>query len=247
MRTFIIGDVHGHHDRLTSLLKKAGLISLVGHKRTDDTRIIQVGDLGNFSIDSRKNDERCYALAQWYDIEVLWGNHDRAAVDLRSTFVGYAVPDTETKSLMRAAKPQFAAYSFGHIITHAGVHPRQVPYALLHKPAQALAHYLDCCSGEEPIITDISTKRGGTAACGGILWRDASEELFNIPQIFGHTRSDSIREYNDGAGICIDIAEKTGHELAGIFLSDDPVWNRRVVAVGDNPREHEDRDMWVIK
>jgi hypothetical protein len=58
--TLVIGDVHGHLDRLTALLEQEEVIARNdsdGYDRVNhDVRVVQVGDLGHFGADYT-NDE----------------------------------------------------------------------------------------------------------------------------------------------------------------------------------------------
>lgn len=117
--TLVIGDVHGHLDRLEALLLQEGVIgrcpdcdgngdvqcddggwSMCEYCRGDGLRrinfnveVIQLGDLGHFGEGSSPTgDELCYAYAgRWLD-KVIWGNHDWAVNPLGPTFKGYLKP-----------------------------------------------------------------------------------------------------------------------------------------------------------
>ena len=114
---FVIGDVHGHIDRLEALLKQEGLLAWChlcqgsglrhpadlasqcekclgeGTLRVrEDVTVIQLGDLGHFGVDgSPTADLLAYKYVtknRWADV-VLWGNHDRALVDPNHAFGGF--------------------------------------------------------------------------------------------------------------------------------------------------------------
>lgn len=118
--TLVIGDVHGHFDRLEALLMQEGILDhcpdCAGHgdsfmdddkpiemceacdgdgvrRVNHDVDVIQLGDLGHFGHDaSPTGDEMCYKYAdRWLDL-VLWGNHDRAVVDHGHAFSGFMSP-----------------------------------------------------------------------------------------------------------------------------------------------------------
>jgi len=221
MRTFVIGDVHGHWDRLEALLDKAG--------PSADDEIIQLGDLGHFSQDTRIDDYTTLKYAAGLpNFTMLWGNHDRAVVDeARHRFAGFHPPMVMTYERLISLKPKLCAVRHGHLITHAGLHP---DYS---NPTAAIGDYerIIQTRGLGLTVNAISTRRGGPDAAGGILWRDWGEPLANVPQIFGHTRSESVRIHHQpdqGRSFCIDIASATNSRLAGIWLP-----SLQIITVGD--------------
>lgn len=239
---FVIGDVHGHLDRLVALLNKAGFIDSRGGftSLTREVEVIQLGDLGHYGADTRQNDLAVWTYAAscpW--LKVLWGNHDMSVFRTDHTFRGYTEPDSRTRRLMEEKGLLFSTVRHGYLLTHAGLHPSYVP---LSADAAAQA-YVDrtkfmstlinlTCEGASlpvPIRDDIASYRGGWAQQGGILWRDYREPLADIPQVYGHSRSYDIRQ--DGNCWCIDVADREGDSLAGIWLP-----SMKVVAVGADAR-----------
>lgn len=151
-RTLVIGDIHGHYDRLEALLKQEGIIgrcpecdgfgappiedddTLIcddcdgdGIARIDfDTRVILAGDVGHFGEGSTTGDLFTWKAAlAWTDV-ILWGNHDRAAFEDGHIFSGYMRARPETLHLVRIAlsegKLLLAVEDHGFLITHAGLH-----------------------------------------------------------------------------------------------------------------------------
>ncbi len=147
--TLIIGDCHGHFDRLERLLLQEGILGPCDHcdatgqigteieclncngdgscRVNHDVRVIQLGDLGHFggATGSPTGDLMCYKYADsWFD-DVLWGNHDRAVVDFGHAFNGYMYPDVHTKGYMDAlweqGKLKMATEAHGYLIVHAGI------------------------------------------------------------------------------------------------------------------------------
>lgn len=208
--TLVIGDVHGHVDRLQALLEQEGVIAN-GKRVNDDVRVVQVGDLGHFGVDLTA-DEDCYreALGGWIDT-LLWGNHDRAVFDNQHIFGGYRAPIGPVKTYMaelqRDGRYKFADHAHGYLLTHAGV----ARYFDAHLPSEA--NLPDVCnilnnppakpggdlqlrfSGAtgEPhphwaVVNAIGSSRGGWSRFGGILWRDIGEPISNkFNQVFGHS------------------------------------------------------------
>lgn len=232
--TLVIGDVHGHADRLQELLEQEGIVE--GRERTDrDCEVVQLGDLGHFGVDTQARDYEAYVQAQqWIDV-VLWGNHDRGPIDPdHHVFVGMGQPWPETAQirdrLEREGRLRLAHASHGFLLTHAGLHPTYLPDGK-RRSAEELAAWLESTYPRIRAIDGVATKRGGLDPAGGILWRDDREELeASVKQIFGHTSREWIRAYRTDAGgpsYCIDIGNKNNGKLAGIWLPEE-----RVVTVG---------------
>lgn len=206
--TLVIGDVHGHHDRLETLLEREGIVK-DGERVNRDVRVIQVGDLGNFGTDYTA-DEDCYksALDGWIDT-LIWGNHDRAVFDARNhSFGGYREPigpvKTYMSDLIRQGRYLFATAAHGYLVTHAGLGryfdpflPADVQGAveMLNNPPATSGTERDLRGhyrGEPDIlwaaVNAIGHTRGGSLRWGGILWRDISESLSSkFNQVFGHS------------------------------------------------------------
>ncbi len=223
-RTFVIGDVHGHIDRLKALVARAGV--------ADDEQIVQLGDLGHYDAESRERD-----LATWTwvkdrsNFRVLWGNHDAAVFSPLHRFRGYADPLPGTVALMKNVGLWFGAERHGFLLTHSGLATewmdtldRETAYGLWF--ALENKCYLPW-STFVPERDSVSFYRGGMVPHGGILWRDEREALAPVLQVFGHSRGTDIRLRS--TGMCIDIAGKAEEDdsLAGIWLPD-----MKVVAVG---------------
>jgi len=206
----VIGDVHGHHDRLQALLRQEGIIDEENRRTDKDAEVIQVGDLGQYDRHTHKRDYVTWSMVadyNWVDY-VLWGNHDRAVVDVTSSFRGYDPPTPRVVELMEKVNPLMAIMRHGHLITHAGLHPTYMEGKT--DPHQAILE-----GGN--IITAISRWRGGYHEAGGILWRDFVERLWHgMPQIFGHTRQNNVER--DRNSWCIDIGSIDNGRLAGIWL-----------------------------
>ena len=232
MKTFVIGDVHGHLDRLEALLTKAGI-------DPEQHRVIQLGDLGTYRANTQEQDLAVWEWAakhSWFD--TLWGNHEAALMTHEHRFSGYFEPLPEVRRLMAAVEREgrlrFASEANGFLLTHAGLHENWYrELAGRSNLGLALAIEARCTEfgwGDYVAIRDnIGRRRGGNNPMGGILWRDFSEPIAPITQAFGHTRGSDIRR--DGAGICIDVADKDDGNLAGMWLPSEEC-EMRVVAVG---------------
>ncbi len=282
MRTFAIGDVHGHLDRLEALLRAEGIIGrcpacngmgntpcpdpgLLDYECSkcdgngvaridDDTLVVQLGDLGHFGAKGNgpTADMLCWQAvhkSHWCDI-VLWGNHDRAIVDDGHAFNGFERPRPETLhyiSMMHNDGRLMLAYEAdGHLLTHAGLHKVFRTQKLDKELKTNVIAFVDWindqddewldtyeCDPEAAAIRDaISTKRGGRSDYGGLLWRDARESLFpGWPQIFGHTKGELIRTYNNDS-YCIDLGSPDNGRLAGMWLPE-----RKFVQINTNRRD----------
>ncbi len=228
-RALVIGDVHGHYDRLLNLLRQEGV--LVGdYERSDmECEVIQLGDLGHFGNGSNQGDLACYQMVEAGLIDVLlWGNHDRAIVDQLHEFGGYSKPAPTIKHMIRAlevdGRMKMAHAIHDYLLTHAGLHPSfadlDFPEGLDPKDVYDVADFLNqkTMNGQlEPYINNVSRARGGGAFFGGVLWRDAHDEpIYDLPQIFGHTSREDVREFN--GSYCIDTS-KHG-KVTGVWLPD---------------------------
>ncbi len=235
MKTFVIGDVHGHADRLQTLLDAAGITMFKQgpmiqrpNGTYEEVEIVQLGDLGNFGKRPR-GDLEAYQLALKYRMVVLWGNHDRAVVDWnKHIFKGYTFPPPVLEAAMRAVHPRLAHHAHGYLLTHAGLHPYYVDLlGMRGLTAENMAAIIMAKKDKYPdhygVVDDIGPVRGGFAKQGGILWRDVREELASIPQVFGHSSGSSIRTClpdmrNARHSWCIDVGGHTDGRLAGIWL-----------------------------
>lgn len=231
MRTFVIGDVHGHADRLLALLQRADVVG------REDVQIVQLGDLGHFGEDSAAGDEAALSLAVTTGMIVLWGNHDRAVVDPdHHWFRGFKHPGAHIQDYLEEQVRPFNAFAAdGYLLTHAGLHPAYVGLPHMdHLSAEGWAHLLNTLPFDAPVMIDIGQHRGGYAKQGGIFWRDAREPLYNgVKQVFGHTKG-FVRSYNNGRSFCIDTGDKHNGSLVGMWLD-----TGEFVAVGPDAAQFE--------
>lgn len=251
--TLVIGDVHGHFDRLEALLLQEGILDDVlvdGWKPRGnyEVEVIQLGDLGHFGKTGSPNGDRlCYEAAidhNYLDL-VLWGNHDRFVVDTNHAFGGCEFPDDQTRDalarLYRDGRMVLSAARHGCLLTHAGLHrffKHNHAEGVDKTDPQAVSDYIndvvnqmDRSEKERGIIDAISLYRGGGANAGGILWRDANERLYDgFPQVFGHSKGPKVRYYDYAKSWCVDIGSPDNGRLAGIWLPEG-----RVVEVNLGP------------
>lgn len=230
--TLIIGDVHGHYDRLCALLLQEGLIDEDDKRLLPNTRIIQLGDLGHngFDTDYPDGDKLCYEAVRKWDMEFILGNHDAALIHRRHIFSGYskmALAD----DMLRIAIPTvrfapLAASAHDYLITHAGVHS-YYGGKLSRDPKVAATEINERNPVENysDIRDAIPYERGGSSLRGGILWRhDPSSLSHRWPQIFGHSvQFDKIRiignkKDKDRPHYNIDLGLRDNGRLGGIWL-----------------------------
>jgi predicted phosphodiesterase len=223
--TFVIGDSHGHMDRLEALLAKAGVPK-------PGVTVVHLGDLIHAGLDTKANDRAMvgYALN---NIDILCrGNHDQAVFDSRHQFSGYSRPFPETIEVLNKLEEKmvWAYAAHDYLMTHAGLHEAFAQQRLDKSIKTDLESFVtwinadlvdedDNSRSQEAVRHAVGRSRGGSAFYGGILWRDASEPLYEVfRQIFGHTSVDgNIRTYPNGS-YCIDIGNQYNGRLAGIWL-----------------------------
>jgi len=236
-RTFIIGDIHGHADRLAALLDRAGLPLDLHRTRwgpdPEPVEIVLLGDVGHYDSTTHANDFETWRLVEQLDCTVLWGNHDYANFQpALHSFQGWQPAFPEVMDIIRRMKPKFAIERHGYLLTHAGLAPRFAPSP--DTPLELIAEVINACEGQ-PVVSDISYRRGGSATQGGILWRDAREPLADMKQVFGHSRDFEIRRFGPNRqSWCIDVADKDNGSLCGLWLPD-----LKIVGVGPDAAVYE--------
>lgn len=244
----VIGDVHGHVERLSALLEQERV-------KDRDCRVVQLGDLGHFGRETRAADLMAWNLAYEGAIDyVLWGNHDRAVLDRYHEFGGFSAPGPEPLHIMKTMEAQgrllIALDAHGWLLTHAGLHAAvrsawKCPADVDLTSAASLAGWLNRLQFDSEhrhdVIDAISGRRGGWSAAGGVLWRDIDEKLYTgVPQIFGHSADHRRRTRGEkDKWYCLDIGGKGGPDdpeadcLAGIWLPSQEIV--RVDLKGESP------------
>lgn len=146
--TFVLGDLHGHLDRLEALLLQEGLIDRClacdgsgdfendfcpkchgdGWTRLrEDVEVVLLGDVAHNGADaSPTGDMLTWQYADRWADYILWGNHDRAVVDKAHAFSGYLPPQAATCDIMNKVYNEgrllLAYEAHGYLLTHAGLH-----------------------------------------------------------------------------------------------------------------------------
>lgn len=186
-------------------------------RKRRDVTVVQLGDLGHFGArGSMTGDMLCYkyvAVNRWCDV-VLWGNHDRAAIDGAHHATDFIqVPEARhyISMLYEEGRMQMAFYAHGFLITHAGLAAafkgqgvdeqlKTDPEAFVDWINDEDESWLDHVADDDrfahenvdphalAIINAIGARRGGRVPTGGLLWRDINEKLYDgFRQIFGHS------------------------------------------------------------
>lgn len=261
-RTLVIGDCHGHKDRLEALLRQEGILSECPDsgivRRNFDVEVVQLGDLGHFGSTQAKDRAIWESALKWLDV-ILWGNHDRAVITDAHFFVGFQKPFPETVDLLKEAtrrgQLRLAHEAHGFLLTHAGLHSAYKYNKGPQGNATEIADWLNLLESEGSKDQDflairdaISNTRGGRSPYGGILWRDCSESLYEpVRQVFGHSAKDKVRKYQSkgmGDSFCIDVGQQFNGRLAAIWLPEETVVEVKVdqdQATIDAEREAERR------
>jgi hypothetical protein len=230
MDTLVIGDVHGHYDRMLALLQQEGIVDENENRINHDVRVIQLGDLGHFGkTGSHTGDYLLYEKAEeWFDT-LLYGNHDLAVVDPRCSFNGYDPGDFKAAKIMKELSEKhfikLCASAHGFLITHAGLHPN---YEFNIKGG--IGNFVEMVNLYPPnnLVFDVSRERGGWDNSGGILWRHITEKLADVPQIFGHSVGDKLKKFPvkgmpNKWSYCIDVGTQNNGRLMGMWLPEEKV------------------------
>lgn len=241
MRTLVIGDCHHHRDRLQALLLQEGVLDECPDsgvfRRNKDVEVVQLGDLGHFGATQGEDRAMWETAPNWLDV-ILWGNHDRAVIDGRHYFGGYQKAFPETVEIVEACAKsgqlRLAHEAHGFLLTHAGLHSKYKYNKAPQGNAAEIAAWLNEREQEDSQDEDflairdaISYTRGGRSNHGGILWRDASESLYNpVRQVFGHSAKDKVRSYQSkgiGDSYCVDVGNQFNGRLAAIWLPEETI------------------------
>lgn len=264
-RTLVIGDCHGHRDRLEALLKQEGILSEcpdsgMVRRNYDDVEVVQLGDLGHFGKSQAQDRSIWESGLKWIDV-ILWGNHDRAVVDKDSHFfVGYEEPFPDTIELLKKATKskqlRLAHEAHGFLLTHAGLHSAYKYNKGPQGDATAIANWLNQLEHEDSRDEDflavrdaVGSTRGGRSPYGGILWRDCSESLYDpVRQVFGHSSKDKVRQYQSKGkrdSFCIDVGNQFNGRLAAIWLPDETVVEVEIAEDAEARKLREDTERKV--
>jgi hypothetical protein len=228
------GNLPGHGEY------ECGQCDGMGWARTKKSaQVILVGDIGHFGLNKLPSGQKVpgsatadlltwRAALNWADV-ILWGNHDRALIANQHAFGGYMKPMPEVYRLIEyarwAGKLKLAYSTHGFLITHAGLHLAfrdnvNVPDQVKRDPVE-FAYWVNAVEDEDfqgtpdqmAVRDALSTRRGGNAHAGGILWRDIEEKLYpEFRQIFGHSadhKERKVRYCNQWGYSRIDLPEYT--------------------------------------
>lgn len=225
--TLVVGDTHGHIDRLAALLRQEGITNDKGDRIDFETRVIHIGDIIDGRMSTVGRDRSILEAAtdrQWID-DLIWGNHERGLFDPnRHGFKGMLI-SPETKILLnrleRRGQTHYALAVHDFLLTHAGLGAywdSQVPDEL--EDVVTILNGLDGYNAG--VLHAVSYLRQGSHPAGGIIWRDDSEPIsgkFN--QVYGHTADpDALHRLHETDGKVaykIDIGKKHP-ALGGIWL-----------------------------
>lgn len=229
MKTFILGDIHGHWEAAKKALVNAGAVTL--NKQTGTitkqmgVEIIQIGDLINGTRDSVEDDIKCLRNISMFDY-VMVGNHEYPYWhnSLASSFSGFHW-STEISEIIEKNRWRFRPCKSvgGILVSHAGLSRE---YEDIWKDAVSAAAHIDKIWRINPgdrLFSAVGRARGGSDRYGGILWSDWSEaKTRTFSQILGHTPGAKIRRRQSTTRkteqICIDLNVKNGAAIAGLWV-----------------------------
>ncbi len=234
----IFGDVHGELDGFKENLLRAKVIDEKGNfNKSFKGIVIQMGDVidrGPKSIESWSFLQNLQTEKPEQVIRLL-GNHELMLLEKDYRFANFPEPEKlaeEIKQEILAGKVQASYCDGSRLYTHAGIHPvikQQLILEIQEKQHLTTVSNKDISdymnelliqavrdnNFEHPIF-NVSYKRGGDKAIGGIFWIDDSELLQSardIPQVIAHNPplgkrtapidiTDSHRLINVDAGLC---------------------------------------------
>jgi len=204
MKYRFVGDIHGQIDVMKLALD------------CDADRIIFVGDLVDSFRRSFEHQYDCVYLALQLAgngrVDVMWANHEWSYLHPDMRCSGWH-PQTQTfisanrQEILKKFKPFL--YEAGYLVTHAGL-TNQL-WKKHNMSLDTFQHTLTqwAKSTDSPFF-DIGYYRGGNKPYGGPLWCDFNGEfrpIPELPQIFGHTRGNGLRQKDNVW--CIDTLENT--------------------------------------
>ena len=238
----IIGDVHGHVEKVRAFLE---------YKPEEEH--IALGDYVDSFYEPQGRQLLALQLLLDSKTVMLWGNHDLHYLFPIAPFISTGFQSGKEDAyfdVITAHKDRFlAAYAVdGWLLTHAGCHIRlakhktdavQIAGMLNKKMTEYLAHPSVRPEG----IFAIGLGRGGNNRIGGIFWYDFKREtgLAPVKQIFGHTETKEGPVVTENY-ICLDTTNNKStcwfydtavNELVEVLLP------RRNALISDLPEEEQ--------
>lgn len=274
MRQVVVGDIHGELAGFKDILSYAGLIDKKGVWKGQDAVLIQTGDVidrGPHSVEAVQFLRGLQAQAQVAGGKVarLCGNHELMLLQGEYYFSNFPDPAGLASGLRQEilAGTVQASYTDGvRLYTHAGLRS-QIRMAvegdaramsrrgglktLSNRTNRIFVEALKKGDLESHPIFHVDSVRGGDHDVGGIFWSDysrisASENAYDIPQVFGHTptRKNGVQHAHDLKMIDIDAGMYIGYGGHRVYLEIDQAgtitevsrpngaWNRKVLSQG---------------
>lgn len=215
LRQVVVGDVHGELAGLQEILKHAALVDDQLNWNAGEAVLVQTGDVidrGPCSVECIDLLRRLQSQAAVAGGEVvrLCGNHELMLLQGNHRYVNFPNPELIREQLQEEilSDRAVAAHSDGErLYTHAGLRTsvrweveKGAPPSSRRSSLRVLARRLNGIFKKAVQTGDLKShpifhvdrERGGSHEVGGIFWCDysqisASEQAFDIPQIFGHT------------------------------------------------------------
>lgn len=189
MRTLVVPDAHGRYKLVRGLLMQEGILDEEGARTGLAVTTVQLGDLANCVGEDRLGDAQLLRVSRaWFDVQLV-GNHEHPYFG-GPGFYGFDWLSEIDRLVMN--RTWMAAHAVGEtLLTHAGVSPLlRLPSALSVGEVALLINAAWEDDPRHPWFSMIGDARGGRAECGGILWRDDTEEWIDVSsfnQVYGHT------------------------------------------------------------
>lgn len=241
MSTLILPDLHGRVEVLEAILEDAGSV--------DD--VVSVGDLIHGGPNTIKSDQAILRMAEDLIDVIVMGNHEQAFLG-GARFRGCDSAATIAPTLMELEADGILreVHLVGpYLITHAGLGITQVTYDPTEDDGLDVYDQL-CDIAASPralkfseyaasdsygrVFLACGRARGGRDGYGGVTWRDDSEPLLDIPQVYGHTPHGVAWHGESHTQVCIDcgVVLQTKHYAYAVIHDDGSL---EVTEVHDGP------------
>lgn len=234
IRHLIVGDNHGFHRNLRSLLLQEGVINKRNEAiNRDEFKVYCTGDLIDGEINRAGDILNLQLMDEWFDA-VCIGNHEYAFLGGRD-FGGKRKHDRETVRLLLQRLDEGrlvpSAVVKGHLLTHSGL-SKEFDFRTAEDANEFIHTLWDAAPEYDSTIAIFDWKNNSdyayntadpTSGIFNLAWKKERNE--NFPQVMGHTifTTGPIRQEQDTGHVHynIDVGAKEGKAIGGIILDDE--------------------------